>query len=64
MATLLADYFKVSSPKLLEFIKKNYVKKIKTSVGTFTFFTAYSKYPQCTTLDALIYLLVKEYNNK
>ena len=64
MATLLADYFKVSSSKLLEFIKKNYVKKIKTSVGTFTFLTAYSKYPQCTTLDAIIYLLVKEYNKK
>lgn len=64
MATWSADYFKVSSSKLLEFIKKNYVKKIKTSVGTFTFLTAYSKYPQCSTLDALIYLLVKEYNNK
>lgn len=64
MATFLADYFKVSSSKLLEFIKKNYVKKIKTSVGTFTFLTAYSKYPQCTTLDAIIYLLVKEYNKK
>ena len=64
MATWSADYFKVSSSKLLEFIKKNYVKKIKTSVGTFTFLTAYSKYPQCTTLDAIIYLLVKEYNKK
>ena len=64
MATWSADYFKVSSSKLLEFIKKNYVKKIKTSVGTFTFLTAYSKYPQCTTLDALIYLLVKEYNKQ
>lgn len=64
MATFLADYFKVSSSKLLEFIKENYVKKIKTSVGTFTFLTAYSKYPQCTTLDTLIYLLVKEYNKK
>lgn len=64
MATWSADYFKVSSSKLLEFIKKNYVKKIKTSVGTFTFLTAYSKYPQCSTLDALIYFLVKEYNKK
>lgn len=64
MATFLADYFKVSSSKLLEFIKENYVKKIKTSVGTFTFLTAYSKYPHCTTLDTLIYLLVKEYDKK
>lgn len=64
MATFLSDYFKVSSSKLLEFIKENYVKKIKTSVGTFTFLTAYSKYPHCTTLDTLIYLLVKEYDKK
>lgn len=64
MATLLADYYKVSSSKLLEFIKKNYVKKIKTSVGTFTFLTAYSKYPQCTSLEELVYYLVQEYKKK
>lgn len=64
MFVIFADKYRTDSSDFLAFVKKNYVKKIKTSVGTFTFLTAYSKYPQCEDLNSLIYCLFKEYDKQ
>lgn len=64
MAEIYADRYRIDTSDFLSFVKKTYTKKIKTSVGSFTFLTAYSKYPQCIDLCSLVYFLVKEYNKK
>lgn len=64
MIKLYADHYPIRASNFITFVKKNYVKSIKTSVGTFTFLTAYSKYPQCTSLEELVYYLVQEYKKK
>ena len=64
MFEIYADRYRIDTSDFFSFVKKNYIKKIKTSVGTFTFLTAYSKYPQCIDLCSLVYFLVKEYNKK
>ena len=64
MFGIFADKYRTDTSDFLSFVKKNYIKKIKTSVGTFTFLTAYSKYPQCVSLNSLIYYLFKEYNKR